>query len=447
MRKYLIMCDTFIAMPNFTKNGNIIFGKNSDREPNEAQDIVHIPKHIHNEADLKCTFITIPQVRATNEVILSKPFWMWGAEMGVNEHGLVIGNEAVFTKIKFRKTNKGLTGMDLLRLALERCTTAIEAIYLIPDLMNEYGIDVPGGYEDRNFYYHNSYLIADKSEAWILETADIQWAAKKIDNFGAISNGLSIQYDYDLMSENAIEFAIKMGWHKAENEFNFAKSYSNKFMNWASACTIRSDFSKQNAAKDHGNFTITNAFEILKSHHKSDFSPSSASTKDICMHATGLLTPNQSVGSMVVEISEKSPPTIWITNTSNPCLSLFKPVYFNSNFDFTISTNTANSSFWWQAEQIHRHSIENYPLINSLLTKLLDAFQLELILIDKKNKHNSTTENDFITEQAFEMHLKGLKNVEQFLTVNKHSNTSFEFAPFFKQFWKKQAKVFKNQIN
>jgi len=31
------MCDTLVALPNFTKDGTVIFGKNSDRPPNEAQ--------------------------------------------------------------------------------------------------------------------------------------------------------------------------------------------------------------------------------------------------------------------------------------------------------------------------------------------------------------------------------------------------------------------------
>lgn len=53
-----------------------------------------------------------------NSVILSKPAWMWGAEMGANDKNVVIGNEAVWTN-----NNEGdgdarqrrLLGMDLVR--------------------------------------------------------------------------------------------------------------------------------------------------------------------------------------------------------------------------------------------------------------------------------------------------------------------------------------------
>ena len=49
-------------------------------------------------------------------MILSKPAWMWGAEMGANDAGVCIGNEAVFTKLNSEKdVEEKLLGMDLLR--------------------------------------------------------------------------------------------------------------------------------------------------------------------------------------------------------------------------------------------------------------------------------------------------------------------------------------------
>ncbi len=52
----------------------------------------------------------------THGVILSKPAWMWGAEMGANDHGVVIGNEAIFTKLQGPDdSEEKLLGMDLLR--------------------------------------------------------------------------------------------------------------------------------------------------------------------------------------------------------------------------------------------------------------------------------------------------------------------------------------------
>ncbi len=114
------MCDTCGIGPELTGSGISIFGKNSDREPDETQLVVSVPaKHYGAKEGLSCTYISIPQVEATSAIVLSKPFWLWGAEMGINEKGVAIGNEALFTKVKQEKT-PGLIGMDLLRLALER---------------------------------------------------------------------------------------------------------------------------------------------------------------------------------------------------------------------------------------------------------------------------------------------------------------------------------------
>jgi dipeptidase len=114
------MCDT---IGRRIGENHSIFAKNSDRSPNEPQIIEFIEHKRHTEKTLKCTYISIDQVEETNAMVISRPVWLWGAEMGVNEHGVCIGNEAVFTKGKYGPDS--LIGMDYVRLGLERGNTAL----------------------------------------------------------------------------------------------------------------------------------------------------------------------------------------------------------------------------------------------------------------------------------------------------------------------------------
>ena len=186
------MCDTFAIGPACTLEGISIFGKNSDREPDEAQVVVSLPRQDYSQGQsLKCTYIQIPQARATHAVILSKPFWIWGAEMGVNEKGVVIGNEALFTRVKPEKT-PGLIGMDLLRLALERADTAEGAARVIIELLQRYGQAGACGYRDKKFQYMNSYIIMDARDIIVLETIGRDYALKHFTEYAAISNGTTL---------------------------------------------------------------------------------------------------------------------------------------------------------------------------------------------------------------------------------------------------------------
>jgi len=106
------MCDTIVALGSAAEEGFTLFGKNSNREPDEVQNILIVPRKKHDlKETVQCAYLTIPQVSETARVLLCQPFWMFGAEMGANEYGVVIGNESIFTKEKPDKI--GLTGMDL----------------------------------------------------------------------------------------------------------------------------------------------------------------------------------------------------------------------------------------------------------------------------------------------------------------------------------------------
>jgi secernin len=113
------MCDNVVATGEATLDGVTVFGKNSNREPNEAHHLFYVPAAMHApSSSIKCLYVEIPQVEHTNAVLLAKPFWIWGAEMGADEHGMVIGNEGASSKMPDGKEN-GLIGKDFLRLGLE----------------------------------------------------------------------------------------------------------------------------------------------------------------------------------------------------------------------------------------------------------------------------------------------------------------------------------------
>lgn len=63
---------------------------------------------------LQCTYLEIEQVERTHAVVLSRPAWLWGAEMGANEHGVCVGNEGVWTREPVGE-DEALLGMDLVR--------------------------------------------------------------------------------------------------------------------------------------------------------------------------------------------------------------------------------------------------------------------------------------------------------------------------------------------
>ena len=174
------MCDTLVALGDATADGGLLFAKNSDRERNEAQLIEMTPRRQNAPgALLKATYIAIPEVAETHACLLSRPFWMWGAEMGANEHGVVIGNEAVHATLPAQR-RRALIGMDLVRLGLERGATAAEAVEVMTGLLERHGQGGDCGHLHR-FYYNNSFIVADPREAYVLETVGRWWVVKRVD--------------------------------------------------------------------------------------------------------------------------------------------------------------------------------------------------------------------------------------------------------------------------
>jgi secernin len=360
------MCDTFLALQPVTEDGAVIFGKNSDREPNEAQVLEYQPAHFFSAPQtVQCTYRAIPQVKETYAVILSRPFWMWGAEMGANEKGVVIGNEAVFTRMPLDK-NGGLTGMDLLRLALERSATAPQALEIIAGLLSDHGQGGICGYEDKRFAYHNSFIIADPREGWIFETAGALWAAVRVKDYYSISNALTIGEEFDESHPDLIDTARQKGWLKTGETFHFARCYSDWFFTTFSASGRRRNRSLELIRNLKGKMNIASAVNILRDHDDDGYRPDSHVLGNrICAHAANRLTRNatQTTGSLVAHLTAKTQ-TYWATGTAAPCTSVFKPIWFEGEVlpipGIPPGKSFDPSSLWWQHEQLHRGMLLNY---------------------------------------------------------------------------------------
>lgn len=385
------MCDTLIATKLATSNGIAVFGKNSDRPPNEGQSMVYFPAATHKAgSSLKCTYIEIPQVEKTYAVLLSKPFWMWGAEMGVNEHGLVIGNEAIFSKIPANK-KPALLGMDMLRAALERAKEPKEALHVIIDLLETHG---QGGNctFGEELYYHNSFLIANADDAWVLETVDKQWAARQVKDVYSISNCLTIGNQYDLSSSDLVDLSLKKGITKNKSQFNFAKDYSDLLFTTFGKGRARRETTITTLDAQKGKVNIESMMATLRHHNDENFDPQHSITDvDVCMHAGfGPIRVSQSTASMVV-LLDKNHPLIFATGTSAPCTSIFKPFWMDAAADLNLGpapSGQADSSHYWLHEKLHRATLVNYQ--ERIKTYAADRDALEKKFIEGALKlHNA----------------------------------------------------------
>lgn len=347
------MCDTLVATGSVTKSGNVIFAKNSDREPNEPQVLIRIPRKrydMNSRPTLRTTYLEIEQAEETNEVVISKPSQMWGCEMGFNEYSVAIGNEAVFTKEKHGKD--ALTGMDMVRLALERTKTAKEAVDYIIFLLGRYGQGGNCGYA-KKMRYHNSFIAADRKEAYVLETAGKYWVKKKISGFYAISNGLTIENDFDSCHPSLIKDSVAKKMCKGKEDFNFRKLYSDPLYTKFSGSKSRMSAAIEILGEHSGETSVSTMVKILQNHQKDpDKTFYKGSMSNICMHAGSVIS-SQTTASVVGELKEQS--EYWYTASSLPCVSVFKPFVFNSDFKlFSEDEQEKGIEFWSKREELFR---------------------------------------------------------------------------------------------
>jgi secernin len=193
------MCDSLCAVGEH----GTLFAKSSDRPVGEAQ-VLEWHGRRAGGGTVRTQYLEVADAGASS-VVGSRPTWLWGFEHGVNEHRVAIGNERVWTVDDPLTAPDGLIGMDLVRLGLERAASAEAAVDVVTALLEAHGQGGPAEAPDGE-PYSSSFLLADPTQAWVLETSGRTWAARRAEAGAgvALSNRISIGADWDRASADVV---------------------------------------------------------------------------------------------------------------------------------------------------------------------------------------------------------------------------------------------------
>jgi secernin len=421
------MCDTWIALPDATLTRNVIFAKNSDRPIFDCQPLVHYPGQTWPAGStLQLEYLTLPQVEQTYATLGSSPYWCWGYEEGINEHSVVIGNEAIFTKT-FREARTayqegrgpalGLLGMDLIRLALERSPSAATAVEVMGQLIERYGqfgSGVPGQPHPRGGY-DNSFIVADPTEAWILEAAGHRWVAKRLrQGYSSISNQPVIRCRWDRGSADLSAYARQKGWWPADlaADFDFARAYIDDGVS-RQVSQPRLMRSRQLLAEKAGAITLPWMMRIARDHYEDTFlagpyfDAADPDFQSICMHVSPAdFTWGNTATSCVAVLPKTADevPVFWWT-PGPPCNGCYVPFFVHGSHLPQIVSQAGRygkrltappqaeadtfspESYWWRFRQLLDqvkgdpiHSLpHHYPERNALVRARFDRLEQEFM--------------------------------------------------------------------
>lgn len=279
------MCDALVALRPATAGPWSLFAKNSDRPPAERQVYEwHAPRPASSRTC--ATYIEVDGPSSdTLGCLISRPTWMWGAEHGVNEASVAVGNTTVYTTLDPRGAPPALTGMDLVRLALERSSTAGDAVEVITTMLERYGQGGSGqqvGADGVHRPYWSAFLVADCVTAFVVDTSGGEWAVEQVQDVRAISNRTSVR--------------------AFDDEHRHPRQRVEAFVEprlRASDAVLRDRPVGIDAVQRH-----------LRS-HDSCGEPGWS----VCMHAAGV---QATTSSMIVAMRPSAPAEVWVT-TGSPC--------------------------------------------------------------------------------------------------------------------------------
>ncbi len=444
------MCDVMVALSDTTRDGHVVFGKNSDRPAGETQVLqANAARPGGADSKIRGSYCRIPDPTPTMATIGTRPYWSWGYETGVNEAGVVGGNAAVFTRNLYEPENRrelGLTGMELLRLGLERGNTAEAVADIITRLLEQYGQwgSAIRGVGHEKGSYENSFLLADAREAWVVETSGRGWATQRVERgHRSISNELTIRENPTHSSPQLLEKIRSAGWWQRDRpvlDFAYALGAHERYSRQVSHLRLKR--SQSLLARGAPRLDVRSIMGVLRDHYEGSFldgpqfSPFLPDFQTLCMHDSPAgFTWGDTATSLTVDLdpSGDRPPTVWFAYLP-PCTSLFLPwVPFSGKLPDTVTRAGSaelqvasperveadrfhEGSLWWRFYRLIRAVSQDPETRRKRVRSLFDP--IEDRLLSELSKGLSAEEVNSLTAGAVEEVQYVLSEVEKDWSVN-----------------------------
>ncbi len=369
------MCDTLCA----PGRSGMVFAKNSDRPPGEIQIAWPFGRRASAGCTLRTQYLSIGDTGA-HATFLSCPTWLWGAEHGVNEHGVAIGNERVSTTHDAGSAKPALIGMDLVRLGLERARSAAEAIDVMTGLLEACG---QGGIADAAHQeaYDSSFIVADPSHAFVLETAGADYALAPFAAGVAISNRISLGTgwtrasaglvpgdDFDRFRDHGDDTAHADVRLAASRRF-LASTPSGGLTPAATAAHLR----------DHGTGPWGTPGSAGPVHVPPGRVGSGGRGVSICMHVRGLsVTAASMVAELPAALADGAPLRVYVA-AGSPCASIYVPAFPRTVAGPPpfVPLELSGDDLWHAADALRR-VVEDDPSVLPDFRATLDPVEDEL---------------------------------------------------------------------
>lgn len=338
--------------------------------------------------------------------------------VGMNEKGVSLSCNWMHAKSNVVK-EKGIRRYALRQIVLEQAASAREAVELIGRFVEEYGQADWSGL---------TFNLTDKNEAWVVETTQKHWVAKKLgdDEIIAIANRFIISDDYDLSSEGLIEFAEQKGWyHPKKEKFSFRKAFGKTDLLEQDYDIKREQRVYQLLKSSKGKISYQNLFNVLQDRYQgtADYTPpldfenwrEASEQKKVPRTINSNLTQSTFVTQHRTNMPDELQNIFWI-GLANTRYSGYFPIYSSSTaIDASYSypqQSCTNKSAWWSYRNLQRkvdqqsvqsvsdRVMKSQQTYQAKVAQAVQEFEKKLLSNHSDSSDKQTELNQFVLTQS-----------------------------------------------